>query len=160
MTSILISPIDDLINTTNNVLCCLVNSHELVTNQHHSHKPTKIEKAFSHQLNNTQPSTTLTSKQAKTLRHTLDKWTDKKKRQSQKRLHHSLIKLKVKGREIKKSLNNILTPRSTTPMALYDTNNNPTSNPYSLCESMGQCLTTLGGPRDFQIEPQLINSLM
>ena len=73
-----------------------------------------------------------------------------------KRLHHSLIK----GQKIKKFLNNILTPRSTTPMALYDTNNNLTSDPYSLCESMGQCLTALGGPPDFQIEPQLINSLM
>ena len=46
MTSILNSPIDDLINTTNNVLCSLVNSYKLVSNQHHSHKPTKIEKAF------------------------------------------------------------------------------------------------------------------
>ena len=45
-------------------------------------------------------------------------------------------------------------------MALYDTNNNLTSDPYSLCESMGQCLTALGGPTDFQIESQLINSLM
>ena len=45
-------------------------------------------------------------------------------------------------------------------MALYDTNNNLTSDPYSLCESMGQCLTALGGPPDFQIEPQLIDSLM
>ena len=45
-------------------------------------------------------------------------------------------------------------------MALYDTNNNLTSDPYSLCESMGQCLTALGGPPDFQIEPQLIKSLM
>ena len=61
---------------------------------------------------------------------------------------------------MKKSLNNILTPRSTTPIALYDTNNNLTSDPYSLCDSMGQCLITLGGPPDFQIEPQLINSLM
>ena len=156
MTSILNSPIDELIDTTNNIPCSLVNSYKLVTNQHHSHKPTNIEKAFTHQLNNIQPSTTLTSKQAKTLEHTLDKWTEKKKRQSQKRLHHSLIK----GRKIKKSLNNILTPRSTTPMALYDTNNNLTSDPYSLCESMGQCLTALGGPPDFQIEPQLIDSLM
>ena len=73
MTSILNSPIGDLINTTNNVLCSLVNSYKLVTNQHHPHKPTKIEKAFTHQLNNIQPSTTLTSKQAKTLQHTLDK---------------------------------------------------------------------------------------
>ena len=153
MTSILNSPIDDLINTTNNVLCSLVNSYKLVTNQHHSHKPTTIEKAFTHQLNNIQPSTTLTSKQAKTLQHTLDKWTDKKKLQSQKRLHHSLIK----GRKIKKSLNNILTPRA---RALYDTNNNLTSHPYSLCESMGQCLTALGGPPNFEINPQLINSLM
>ena len=90
--------------------------------------------------------------QATTLHH----FNKKKKRQSQKPLHHSLIK----GRKIKRSLNNILTPRSTTPMALYDTNNNLTSDHYSLCESMGQCLTALGGPRDFQIDPQLINSLM
>ena len=92
MTSILNSPLDDLINITNNVLCSLVNSYKLVINQHHSHKPTKVEKAFTHQLNNIQPSTILTSKQAKTLQHTLDKWTEKKKRQSKKGLHHSLIK--------------------------------------------------------------------
>ena len=58
MNSNLTSPIDDLINTTNNVLCSLVNSYKLVTNQHHSHKPTKIQKAFTHQLNNIQPSAT------------------------------------------------------------------------------------------------------
>ena len=45
-------------------------------------------------------------------------------------------------------------------MALYDTNNNITSDPYCLCEPMGQCLIALGGPPNFQIEPQLINSLM
>ena len=134
----------------------LVNTYKLVTNQHHRHKPTSVEKTFTHQLNSIKSSTTLTSKQAKTLQHTLDKWTEKKKRQSQKRFQQSLIK----GRKIKKSLNNILTPPSTTPMALYDINNNLTSDPYSLCESMGQCLTDLGGPPDFQIEPQLINSLM
>ena len=38
MTSILNSLNDNLINTTNNFLCSLVNSHKLVTNQLQSHK--------------------------------------------------------------------------------------------------------------------------
>ena len=42
-------------------------------------------------------------------------------------------------------------------MALYDTNNHLNFDPYSLCKSMGQCPTALGGPPDFQIE--LIKSL-
>ena len=78
MTSILDSPIDHLINITNNVLSSLVNSYKLVTNQHHHHKPTKVEEALTHQLNTIRPPTTPTSKQAKTLQHTLIKWTEKK----------------------------------------------------------------------------------
>ena len=147
---------DTIVDITNNILNSLVNAYKKTSNQGHTHKPTKPEKDFLHHLSTIHPSGSLSPSQANALQHSLNQWTDKETKQAQKRLHSSL----VKGHKIKKSINNILQPRSSAPMALYDINHNLTSDPYSLCESMGQCLTSLGGPTDFQTDPQLIDSLM
>ena len=86
----------------------------------------------------------------------LNDWTSKKHAQPHKKLHHSLISHK----RIKKAINNILNPRDTTPISLYDQIGQCTTDPYEMCKSMGHTLSSLGGPPDFNTDPAFINTLM
>ena len=80
----------------------------------------------------------------------------KKQTQNHKKLQHSLIQNKY----ITKTINNILHPRTTSPLPLYDTNGNLTSDPNAMCQSMGESPISLGGPPSFDIDTSFIDKVM
>ena len=73
-----------------------------------------------------------------------------------KKLYYSIIQNKC----ITKTINNILHPRTTSPLSLYDTNGNLTSEPNVMCQSMGESLISLGGPPSFDIDTSFIDKVM
>ena len=86
----------------------------------------------------------------------LNDWNKKKLTQNHKKLHYSVIQNKC----ITKTINNILHPRTTSPLSLYDTNGNLTSDPNAMCQSMGEFLISLGGPPSFDIDTSFIDKVM
>ena len=91
-----------------------------------------------------------------TLQSLLNDWNKKGQTQNHKKLHYSLIQNKLKT----KTINNILHPRTTSPLSLYDTNGNLTSDPNAMCQSMGKSLISLGGPPSFDIDTSFIDKVM
>ena len=82
-----------------------------------------------------------------------------------KKLHGSLIQNKRLSKSINnilhpQSINNILHPRTQSPMSLYDTKGNLTSDPAAMCRSMEESLTSLGGPPNFDVDNNFIDTLM
>ena len=82
--------------------------------------------------------------------------TKQKQTQNHKELHYSL----VQNKRIAKTINNILHPRTTSPLSLYDTNGNLTSDPNAMCQSMGESLISLGGPPSFDIDTSFNDKVM
>ena len=148
-------PIEQLIPLTNFLFTQLVTTYKKVTHQAHEHKPTSVEKQFLDAVNNL-PSTASSAHKTKKLQTLLNDWTSNKQAQAHKKLHHSLISHK----RIKKTINNILNPRNTTPISLYDQTGQLTTDPYEMCKSMGYALSSLGGPPDFDTDPAFIDTLM
>ena len=102
------------------------------------------------------PSSASNAHKTKKIQTLLNELTSKKQAQAHKKLHHSLISHKC----IKKTINNILNPRNTTPISLYDQTGQLTTDPYKMCKSMGHTVSSLGGPPDFNIDPAFIDTLM
>ena len=114
-----------------------------------------MEKQFLDVIKNL-PSSASNAHKTKTVQTVLNDWTSKKQAQAHKKLHHSLISHK----RIKKTINNILNPRNTTPISLYDQTGQLTTDPYEMCKSIGHMLSSLGGPPDFNTDPAFIDTLM
>ena len=148
-------PVEQLIPLTDFLFTQLVTTYKKVTHQAHEHKPTSVEKQFLDAVKNL-PSTTSSAHKSKKLQTLLNDWTSKKQAQAHKKLHHSLISHK----RIKKTINNILNPRNTTPISLFDQTGQLTTDPYEMCKSMGHALSSLGGPPDFDTDPAFIDTLM
>ena len=148
-------PIEQLIPLNDFPFTQLVTTYKTVTHQAHDHKPTSVEKQFLHAIKNLFSSASNAHK-TKTLQTLLNDWTSKKQAQAHKKLHHSLISRK----RIKKTINNILNPRNTTPIYLYDQTGQLTTDTYEMCKSMGHTLSSLGGPPDFDTDPAFIDTLI
>ena len=133
----------------------LVNAWERVTLQPHAHKPTGIEKKFNEQALKLNKQKELNKQSLTTLQSLLNKWNNKKQTQNHKKLHYSLIQ----NKHITKTINNILHPRTTSPLSLYDTNGNLTSDPNAMCQSMGKSLISVGGPPSFEIDTSFIDKV-
>ena len=114
-----------------------------------------MEKHFLDAIKNL-PSSASNAHKTKTLQTLLNDWTSKKQAQAHKKLHHSLISHK----HIKKTINNILNPRNTTPISLDDQTGQLTTDPYEMCKSMGHTPSSLGGPPDLNTDPAFIDTLM
>ena len=71
-------------------------------------------------------------------------------------MHHCLIK----GYNLKRAISNLTTPQSHTPITLKDDKGNIITDPTLLCQTMGETFATLGGPKDFNIDPNVIDELM
>ena len=108
-------PIEQRIPLTDFLFTQLVTTHKKLTHQAHDHKPTSMEKQFLDVIKNL-PSSASNAHKTKTLQTLLNDWTSKKQAQAHKKIHHSLISQK----RIKKTMNNIINPRNTTPISLYD----------------------------------------
>ena len=134
----------------------LVTAYKRVTLQAHAHKPTGIEKKFNEQALKLNTQKGLNKQSLTTLQSLLNDWNIKKQSQNHKKLHYSLIHSK----RITKTINNILHPRTTSPLSLYDTNGNLTSDPNAMCQSMGESLISLGGPPSFDIDTSFIDKMM
>ena len=134
----------------------LVTAYKRVTLQAHAHKPTEIEKKFNEQALKLNTQKGLNKQSLTTLQSLLNDWNIKKQSQNHKKLHYSLIHSK----RITKTINNILHPRTTPLLSLYDTNGNLTSDPNAMCQSMGESLHSLGGPPSFDIDTSFIDKMM
>ena len=148
-------PVEQLIPLTDFLFSQLVTTYKKVTHQAHDHKPTSVEKQFLDAIKNL-PSSASNTHKTKTLQTLLNDWTSKKQAQAHNKLHHSLISHK----RIKKTINNILNPRNTTPISLYDQTGQLTTDPYEMCKSMGHTLSSHGGHPDFDTDPAFIDTLM
>ena len=83
-------------------------------------------------------------------------WRDKLNQKKTKYMHHCLIK----GYNLKRAISNLTTPQSHTPITLKDDKSKIITDPTLLCRRMGETLATPGGPKDFNIDANLIEELM
>ena len=122
----------------------------------HSHKPTSLEKSFSTDINSIDLSKPITTHTTQKLQKKLNTWRDKLNQNRTKYMHHCLIK----GYNFKGAISNLTTPQSHTPITLRDDKGNIITDPTLLCRTMGETFATLGGPKDFNIDANLIDELM
>ena len=148
--------LNDIVPITDFIFSQLVTAYKRVTLQAHAHKPTGIEKKFNEQALKLNTQEGLNKQSLTTLQSLLNDWNIKKQSQNHKKLHYSLIHSK----RITKTTNNVLHPRTTSPLSLYDTNDNLTSDPNAMCQSMGESLISLGGPFSFDIDTSFIDKMM
>ena len=120
--------LNDIVPITDFIFSQLVTAYKRVTLQAHAHKPTGIEKKINEQALKLNTQKRLNKRSLTTLQSLLNDWNIKKQSQNHKKLHYSLIHSK----QITKTINNILHPRTTSPLSLYDTNGNLTWIPM-LC---------------------------
>ena len=148
--------LDNIVSITDFIFSQLVTAYKRVTLQAHAHKPTGIEKKLNEQALKLNTQKGLNKQSLTTLQSLLNDWNKKNQTQNHKKLHYSLIQ----NKRITKTINNILHPRTTSPLSLYDTNGNLTSDPNAMCQSMGESLISLGGPPSFDIDTSFIDKVM
>ena len=147
---------DTLSTTLNSLLSSITEAYRSVTHTQHSHKPTSLEKSFTTDINSIDLSKPITTHTTQKLQKKLNTWRDKLNQKRTKYMHHCLIK----GYNLKRAISNLTTPQSHTPITLKDDKGNIITDPTLLCQTMGENVATLGGPKDFNIDPNLIDELM
>ena len=140
----------------NFLLSSITGAYRTVTCKQHSHKPTSLEKSFTTDINSIDLSKPITTHTTQNLQNKLNTWRDKLNQKPTKYMHHCFIK----GYNLKRAISNLTIPQSHTPITLKDNKGNIITHPTLLCRTMGETFATLGGPKDFNINPHLIDQLM
>ena len=143
----------------NTVTQQVANAYHGITRPSAQHRETRMEREFKQALASV-PSTTEGRK--KTLRKLQDlneRWTKKRTEKEKKRLHYCLIK----GRKIKKAVDQALNPQQRTQVHLWDESTDPpnlATEPPQVGRVFSECLSKLGGEPDFEVPDQLLDQFI
>ena len=151
--------LNDCVQWMNTVTQQVATAYHGITRPLVQHRQTRMEREFKQALAVVPSNTEGRKKALRKLQGLNERWTKKRTEKERKRLPYCMIK----GRKIKKAVDQALNPQQRTQVHLWDESTDPpnlATEPPQVGRVLSECLSKLGGEPDFEVPDLLLDQFI